>query len=86
MTIREILEELCRKSHQAKGTDSYYPIVDKAVQEISEIFSRWEEQTRKEYRDAINLSVKIQMDGKEKDLRVAQDRIKELEAEVSGEE
>ena len=34
MSLRKILEELCRKSHQAKGTDSYYPFIDLAHQQI----------------------------------------------------
>ena len=28
--MKEILGELCRKAHQAKGTDSYYPLVAQA--------------------------------------------------------
>jgi len=33
-SVREILEDLARHSHQAKGTNSYYPIVEKALSEI----------------------------------------------------
>ena len=32
--IREILENLARVSHQSRGTDSYYTIVEKTLSEI----------------------------------------------------
>lgn len=32
--VGELLGELCRKSHQAKGTDSYYPLVAQARKEL----------------------------------------------------
>jgi len=33
-TIEEILGEVCRRSHQAKGTDSYFSLVDEATARI----------------------------------------------------
>lgn len=36
-TIRSILEELCRKSYQAKPTESYYPLVEDAIAKIKQL-------------------------------------------------